>query len=57
VTTAGTFLGPIIAGFFYDLTQTYTIPFTIFSGVALLSTFCMLATKPPKIGEGSGKIR
>lgn len=48
VTTAGTFMGPIIAGFFYDLTKSYTIPFTIFSGVALLSTLCMLMTKPPK---------
>ncbi|MGH7834716.1 MAG: MFS transporter, partial [Candidatus Binatia bacterium] len=51
VTTAGTFLGPIIAGFFYDLTKSYTIPFTIFSGVALLSTLCMLVTRPPEAGE------
>jgi MFS family permease len=56
VTTAGTFLGPIIAGFFYDLTKTYTIPFTIFSGVALLSTLCMLVTKPPEVEERSGEI-
>ncbi|MGH7824448.1 MAG: MFS transporter [Candidatus Binatia bacterium] len=47
VTTVGTFMGPIIAGFFYDLTQSYTIPFTIFAGVSLASIFCMFLAKPP----------
>lgn len=31
VITAGTFLGPIIAGFFYDLTKSYTIAFSVFA--------------------------
>lgn len=47
VTTAGTFLGPLVAGFFYDLTKSYAIPFAIFAGVSLLSMVCMLLAKPP----------
>jgi cyanate permease len=47
VTTAGTFMGPIVAGFCYDLTKSYTIPFTIFAGVALLATLCMFMARPP----------
>jgi MFS family permease len=53
VTTAGTFMGPIIAGFFYDLTKSYTIAFAIFAVVSLGSAFCMFLAKPParqKIG-------
>ena len=49
VTTAGTFMGPIIAGFFYDLTKSYTIPFTIFAFVGLLSMLCMFLAKPPGV--------
>ncbi|MGH7773501.1 MAG: MFS transporter [Candidatus Binatia bacterium] len=47
VTTAGTFMGPIIAGFFYDLTKSYAIPFTFFAFVSLLSTLCMFMARPP----------
>jgi MFS family permease len=47
VTTAGTFMGPIIAGFFYDLTKSYTIAFAIFAVVSLGSAFCMFLAKPP----------
>jgi cyanate permease len=35
ITTAGTFLGPIIAGVLYDLTYSYTVAFGIFSAVSL----------------------
>jgi MFS family permease len=52
VTTAGTFMGPIVAGFFYDLTKSYAIAFTVFSGVALLATLCMFMARPP---EGGGR--
>lgn len=55
VTTAGTFLGPILAGFFYDLTKSYTIPFTIFAFVSLLATLCMFLAKPPQIGRRSSQ--
>jgi MFS family permease len=47
ITTAGTFMGPMIAGFCYDLTKSYAIPFTIFAFISLVSTFCMFVTKPP----------
>ena len=48
VTTVGTFMGPIVAGFFYDLTKSYSIAFTVFAGVAVLATICMLMARPPK---------
>jgi MFS family permease len=47
ITTAGTFMGPIIAGLFYDLTKSYMIAFTIFAGVSLLAMACMYFAKPP----------
>ena len=47
VTTAGTFMGPIIAGFLYDLTKSYTLAFAIFAVVSLASAFCMFLAKPP----------
>jgi cyanate permease len=47
VTTVGTFMGPIIAGFFYDVTKSYAIAFTIFAVVSLFSTVCMFLAKPP----------
>jgi MFS family permease len=53
VTTAGTFMGPIVAGFFYDLTKSYTIPFTIFAFVGLLSMLCMFLAKPPGVERPS----
>jgi MFS family permease len=48
VTTAGTFMGPIIAGFLYDLTKSYTLAFAIFAVVSLASAFCMFLAKPPR---------
>jgi MFS family permease len=47
VTTAGTFMGPVIAGFFYDLTKSYAIPFTLFALASLISTLFMFVTHPP----------
>jgi MFS family permease len=47
VTTAGTFMGPIVAGFLYDLTKSYTLAFSIFAVVSLASAFCMFLAKPP----------
>ncbi|MFQ5682574.1 MAG: MFS transporter [Candidatus Binatia bacterium] len=47
ITTAGTFMGPIIAGVFYDLTKSYAIAFTLFAFVSLLATLCMFVTRPP----------
>ena len=48
VVTAGTFLGPIIAGFFYDVTKSYTIAFGVFAVVSLLATLLMFFVKPPR---------
>jgi OFA family oxalate/formate antiporter-like MFS transporter len=47
VTTVGTFMGPIVAGFLYDLTHSYTIAFAIFSVVSLLSLLLMFLAKHP----------
>jgi cyanate permease len=47
VTTAGTFMGPIIAGFLYDLTKSYTIAFAIFAVVSLFATILMFFAKRP----------
>jgi MFS family permease len=48
VQTVGTFLGPLIAGFVYDLTKSYTIAFSIFAAVSLIATVLMfLARRPP----------
>lgn len=50
VQTVGTFLGPLIAGFVYDLTKSYAIAFSIFAVVSLLATFLMfLARRPPLV--------
>jgi MFS family permease len=48
VITAGTFLGPIIAGFFYDMTRSYTIAFGVFAVVSLLATLFMFFARPPQ---------
>jgi len=57
VTTAGTFIGPIVAGFFYDLTKSYALAFTFFAFVSLLSTLCMVMAKPPTSARSGFKER
>jgi MFS family permease len=47
VTTAGTFLGPIVAGYLYDVTHSYRIAFTIFFMVSLISLALMFLAKRP----------
>jgi MFS family permease len=47
VQTVGTFLGPLIAGFVYDLTKSYTIAFGIFAFVSLAATVLMYMAKQP----------
>ncbi|MGH6830839.1 MAG: MFS transporter, partial [Methylocella sp.] len=47
VTTVGTFMGPIVAGLFYDFTKSYSVAFTIFAMMSLLSMLLMFAAKPP----------
>jgi MFS family permease len=47
ITTAGTFVGPVLAGLFYDFTKSYSVAFTIFAVVSVLSTLLMFLAKPP----------
>jgi len=49
VTTIGTFMGPIIAGYLYDVTHSYTIAFGIFAAVSLLSMLLMFFATPPQL--------
>ena len=49
VTTVGTFLGPVIAGFCYDVTKSYTIAFAVFAGVSLASALLMFVAKRPLV--------
>jgi MFS family permease len=53
VVTAGTFLGPIIAGLFYDVTKSYTIAFGVFALVSLMATLLMFFAKPPQRACGN----
>lgn len=48
VTTSGTFMGPILAGVFYDMTKSYTVAFAIFAVMSLVSMFFMFLAKPPR---------
>ena len=48
ITTAGTFMGPIIAGFLYDLTHSYTIAFGIFAAVSLGAVALLFLAKQPQ---------
>jgi len=46
--SAGAALGPSIAGFIYDLTQSYKAAFTIFAVASILAVFAIVFAKPPK---------
>jgi MFS family permease len=48
ITTIGTFMGPLVAGYVHDRTKSYAIAFSIFAGSALLSTVCMFFAKRPQ---------
>jgi cyanate permease len=41
-------MGPIIAGFLYDLTRSYTIAFGIFAVVSLGAVALLFLAKPPQ---------
>jgi MFS family permease len=45
---AGAALGPAIAGFIYDITQSYQIAFTIFAAASIVAVFAIIFAKPPK---------
>jgi MFS family permease len=48
VQTVGTFLGPLIAGFVYDVTKSYAIAFGIFACVSLVAFGFMVCAKQPR---------
>ncbi len=52
VQTAGQAMGPIVAGFIFDFTQSYLISFTFFAVTASLSGFLVLSATPPDTNSG-----
>jgi cyanate permease len=46
-TMSGAALGPTIAGFIYDATQSYQMAFTIFAALSIIAMFVILFAKPP----------
>lgn len=48
VQTAGTFIGPVLAGFLYDLTKSYTIAFGIFAVASLGAAGLMILARRPQ---------
>jgi MFS family permease len=52
VTTVGTFMGPVLAGFCYDVTKSYAIAFGIFAAVSLVSTLLMFLARRPVRAAG-----
>lgn len=45
--SAGSAIGPAIAGMTYDATQSYHFAFTLFAGLSLLASTAILFAKPP----------
>lgn len=43
----GSAIGPTIAGWIYDTTQSYRFAFTLFAGVSLLAAMAILFARPP----------
>ena len=46
--SSGAAVGPMLAGFIYDATQSYRTAFIIFAGVSILAIFAIIFAKPPK---------
>ena len=46
--TAGAAAGPAIAGFIYDVTQSYTVSFTLFGAASLLAVATIYFAKVPE---------
>ena len=52
VQTAGQAMGPVVAGFIFDFTQSYLASFTFFAVTATLSGFLVLSATPPDTDGG-----
>ena len=46
--STGAALGPAIAGYIFDATQSYQAAFTIFAAASILAIFAIKFAKPPK---------
>ena len=44
----GQAVGPVLAGFMFDATGSYQLPFRVFAGAALLAGLLALGATPPK---------
>jgi cyanate permease len=44
-------IGPILAGYYYDKLGSYTMIFSVFIALYILSGFLILFTRPPKIKD------
>lgn len=47
--TMGSVLGPITAGFLYDMTRSYTLALTVFTVASFLAAVCMMGARPPDV--------
>lgn len=56
ITTGGSFLGPLIAGYLYDVTRSYTLAFSFFTGVSVFATFCMILARQPRPPAGERSL-
>ena len=45
----GQVLGPILAGFLFDLTRSYRLPFTLFTGLIWATSLLVMAAVPPRL--------
>ena len=52
VQTVGQAMGPVVAGFIFDFTQSYLASFTFFAVMASLSGFLVLSATPPDTNSG-----
>jgi sugar phosphate permease len=48
IQTGGSMVGPVLAAYVYDVTQSYSIAFLIFAGVLLISAALFLSLKTPR---------
>ena len=53
----GIIAGPIISGYFFDTTGSYTIAFMCFSGAALVSMVLVFMAKPPVKARRADRVR
>lgn len=53
VQIGGQALGPIIAGFMYDATESYKVAFVIFASAVSMASLMVLSATPPEVSQGT----